>query len=47
MPFQVNGQLVTTKSSRLPHVVGCDGAFVVTVGAAFVTMMSSADAPVA
>src|SRR5258708_30685539 len=44
MPFQVSGQFVTTKSSRLPHVAG---AFVVTAGAAFVTMMSSADASVA
>src|SRR6266849_2384946 len=44
MPFQVSGQLVTTKSSRLPHVAG---AFAVAAGAAFVTMMSSADASVA
>src|SRR5260370_2305074 len=46
MPFQVNGQPVTTKPSRLVHVAGCDGAFVVTAGAAFVTVMSSADASV-
>src|SRR6267378_4826438 len=47
MPFQVSGQLVTTKSSRLVHVAGCDGAFAVAAGAAFVAMMSSADASVA
>src|SRR5437879_5279919 len=47
MPFQVNGQFVTTKSSRLPHVAGCGGAFAVTEGAAFAAMMSSADASVA
>src|ERR1700726_1495368 len=43
MPFQVNGQAVTTKSSRLLHVAGCDRAFVVAAGCAFVTR-SSADA---
>jgi hypothetical protein len=42
MPFQVNGQAVTTKSSRLVHVAGCDRPFAVVVGAAFVGMMSSA-----
>jgi hypothetical protein len=47
MPFQVNGQAVTTKSSRLLQVAGGDRAFVVTAGAVFVTMMSSADASVA
>src|SRR5258708_12306785 len=47
MPFQVSGQLVTTKSSRLLHVAGCDGAFVLAAGVAFVVMMSSADASVA
>jgi hypothetical protein len=45
--YHVNGQLVTTKCSRLPHVAGCGGAFVVTAGAAFVIMMLSADASVA
>src|ERR1700722_7578146 len=44
MPFQVSGQAVTTKSSRLLHVAG---AIVVAAGTAFVTMMSSADAAVA
>jgi hypothetical protein len=38
---------VTTKSSRLLHVAGCDGAFVVTAGAAFVAMVLSADASAA
>src|SRR5258708_316256 len=47
MAFQVSGQLVTTKSSRLLHVAGCDGAFVLAAGVAFVVMMSSADASVA
>jgi hypothetical protein len=47
MPFQVSGQLVTTKSSRLVHVAGCDGAFAVAAGTAFVAMRSSADAFVA
>jgi hypothetical protein len=47
MPLQVNGQPVTTKSSRLVHVAGSDGAFAVAAGAAFVAMMSSADASVA
>src|SRR5258706_16338743 len=47
MPFQVNGQAVRTKSSRLLHVAGCDRAFVVVAGAAFAAMMSSADASVA
>ncbi len=47
MPFQVIGQFVTTKSSRLPHVAGCDGAFAPAASGAFVTMMSSADASVA
>src|SRR5258708_24386994 len=42
MPFQLSGQAVTTKSSRLLHVAGCDRAFVVAAGGAFVTMMSSA-----
>src|SRR6202043_430175 len=42
MPFQLNGQPVTTKSSRLLHVAGCDRAFVVAAGGAFVAMMSSA-----
>src|SRR5258707_12888132 len=40
----VSGQFVATKSSRLPHVAGCDEAFVVAAGAAFVAMRSSADA---
>jgi hypothetical protein len=44
MPFQVSGQAVTTKSSRLLHVAG---AFVVAAGTAFVAMMSSAKAAVA
>jgi hypothetical protein len=39
--------LVTTKSSTLPHVAGGDAAFVVTAGAAFVGMVSSAAASVA
>src|SRR5258708_5498733 len=47
MPFQVSGELVTTKSSRLLHVAGCDGAFVLATGAAFVATTSSADASVA
>src|SRR3981081_2392562 len=47
MPFQVSGQFVTTKSSRLPHVAGGGGAFVVKAGAAFVAMVSSADASAA
>src|SRR3982074_3578171 len=42
MPFQVSGQLVTTKSSRLVQVAGWDGTFVGAGGAAFVAMMSSA-----
>src|SRR5712671_6461339 len=46
MPFQVSGHAVTTKSSRLPHVAGCDGTFVVTAGVAFVAMTSSAEASV-
>src|ERR1700716_3642365 len=44
MPFHVSGQLVTTKSSRVVQVAGCDGAFVDAAGAAFVTMSSAADA---
>jgi hypothetical protein len=47
MPFQVSGQFVTTKSSRLSQVAGCEGAFVLSAGAAFVAMMSPADASVA
>src|SRR5277367_6630387 len=47
MPFQVNGQFVTTKSSKLVHVGGWDGAFALTAGGAFVATMSSADAWVA
>src|ERR1700731_2494298 len=47
MPFQVSGQLVTKKSSTLPHAAGCGGALVVAAGAVFVTMMSSAEAFVA
>src|ERR1700722_13289831 len=47
MTFQVNGQAVMTKSSRLLPVAGCSEALVVTAGAAFVTMMSSAEAAVA
>src|SRR5580704_3638661 len=47
MPFQLSGQAVTTKSSRLLHVAGCDRAFVVAAGTAFAAMMSSADASVA
>src|SRR5712675_227272 len=46
MPFQVSGQFVTAKSSRLVHVAGWDGAVVPTAGAAFVVMMSSAEASV-
>src|SRR5258708_21424510 len=42
MPFQLSGQAVTTKSSRLLHVAACDRAFAAAAGAAFVTMMSSA-----
>src|ERR1700730_6383500 len=45
MPFQVSGQAVATKSSRLLHVAGCDRAFVVAAGGAFVAMMSSAADP--
>src|ERR1700722_8372495 len=47
MPFQVSGQFVTTKSSRLLQLAGCNGAFVLTAGTAFVIKVSSADAPVA
>src|ERR1700720_4985848 len=47
MPFQVSGQLVTTKSSKLLHVAGGEGAAVLSAGAAFVAMMSPADASVA
>src|ERR1700682_888612 len=47
MPFQVNGQAVTTKSSRLLQVAGCSEALVVAAGTAFVAMMSSAAAPLA
>src|SRR5882757_2221319 len=47
MPFQVNGQAVTTKSSRLLQVAGCSEALVVAAGTAFVAMMSSAKTAVA
>jgi len=47
MPFQVNGQAVTTKSSTLLHVAGGSEALVVAAGTAFAAMMSSADASVA
>src|SRR5216684_1927236 len=47
MPFQVSGQFVTANSSRLVHVAGWDGALVPAAGAAFVAMMSSAEASVA
>src|ERR1700730_5986462 len=48
MPFQLSGQAVTTKSSRLLHAAGGDATFVVAAGTAFVSMMmSSADASVA
>src|ERR1700733_1755274 len=47
MPFQVNGQAVTTKSSRLLQVAGGSEAAVVAAGTAFVAMMSSAAASVA
>src|ERR1700757_178567 len=47
MPFQVNGQAVTTKSSRLLQVAGCSEAVVVAVGTAFVARMSAAAASVA
>src|ERR1700720_131230 len=42
MPLQVSGQFVTTKSSKLVHIGGCDGAFAVAAGAALVAMKSSA-----
>src|SRR3981189_229638 len=47
MPFQVNGQAVTTKSSRLLQVAGCSEALVVAAGTALVALMSSAKAAVA
>jgi hypothetical protein len=47
MPFQVSGQAVTTKSSKLLHVAGGEGAAVLSAGAAFVAMMSPAEASVA
>src|ERR1700745_1552595 len=47
MPFQVNGQAVTIKSSRLLQVDGGSEAVVVAAGPAFVAMMSSAEASVA
>ncbi len=45
MPPQVSGQLVTTKSSKLLHVAGCEGG--VAAGAALVAMVSAADASAA
>src|ERR1700739_2738897 len=47
MPFQVNGQSVTTKSSRLLHVAAWAGAFADAAGKAFVAMASSAAASAA
>jgi hypothetical protein len=46
MPPQVSGQLVTTKSSKLVHVAGCDEVFAL-AGAALVATVSPADASAA